>query len=285
MFIAPDAESPYGIMSLWLIAFGMLVVTVMFLRVGNSIFNREELLGRNIDDINLASIFQRMWQNIRAVDENLTPANGLIDWVRRGVPLAVARLGHALWIVPAWFFVVFMIGVFVAQMPAYQIDMPSNVEALRGSEAIQYLVDTSVQTRAFGFILLNNLRVLALALLLGVFSFGAMSLVATPAVFAILGYLTVRLAVSGFDMTIFAAGIFTHGIIEIPVIIIATAAALRLGAAITKPPKGHTVGAAWMSALGDTVKIWGALVLPGLLLAAALEAFVTPRVLAMLIGG
>ncbi|MBZ0291186.1 MAG: ABC transporter permease subunit, partial [Anaerolineae bacterium] len=46
MFLAPDAESPSGISALWAIIVGMSVVTVLLLRVGNSIFNREELLGR-----------------------------------------------------------------------------------------------------------------------------------------------------------------------------------------------------------------------------------------------
>lgn len=44
MFLAPDAELPNGISSLWAIIVGMVVVTVLLLRVGNAVFNREELL-------------------------------------------------------------------------------------------------------------------------------------------------------------------------------------------------------------------------------------------------
>ncbi len=285
MFIAPDAESPYGIFSLWLIAFAMLVVVVMFFRVGNTIFNREELLGRNVDEINPRTIARRMWRSITAADEDMNPATSFTDWYRRAVPLAVRHLGGAAWVTIGWFAIAFMGGIILAQIPAFQFDMPSEVEALRDNGTLDYLLDTSIQTRAYVFIVLNNLRVLALALLLGMFSFGAMALIVTPAVFVLLGYLMIQLYAAGFDMTIFWAGILTHGVVEIPVIVLATAAAFKFGAVITRPPRGQTVGAAWMNTFGDTVKIWAGLVIPGLLLAAALESFVTPRVLALLIGG
>ena len=285
MFIAPDAESPSGIFSLWMIALAMVVVTIMFLRVGNTIFSREELLGRSIDEINLRNIFRRFSQTIRAVDNKDTPAKNLAEWYRRGIPLSLRNMRGALWVTVGWFVVALVGGVLVAQMPAYQIPMPNDVTALRNNGALDYLIDTSVQTRAVAFIIVNNLRVLLLALILGVFSFGAMSLIVTPAVFVIVGYLMALLMASGFDMRIFWAGILTHGIIEIPTIVLATGAAFKLGAVVTKPPKGTTVGAAWTKAFGDMAKVWLGLVLPGLVLAALIEAFITPRVLALLIGG
>lgn len=283
MFIAPDAESPYGIQSLWWIAFGMLVAMILFLRVGNTIFNREELLGRNIDEINLRNIFRRIWQNVRSVDEDMTPARGLIDWYRRGVPMAVRHLGAALWITVIWFVIAFIGGIYLGN--TMTIPLPTDLSTLQESSALSYFLDTSTQVRAFAFIVGNNLRVLALALILGMFSFGVMAFITTPVVFVILGYLWFNLSSSGFDMNIFYAGILTHGFVEIPVIVLATAAAFKFGAVISKPPAGKTVGAAWMSGLGDVVKIFLGLVLPGLILAAAIESFITPRVMAWLISG
>ena len=40
MFLAPDADSPNGIGSLWAIITGMMIVVILLLRVGNSLFNR-----------------------------------------------------------------------------------------------------------------------------------------------------------------------------------------------------------------------------------------------------
>ena len=91
--------------------------------------------------------------------------------------------------------------------------------------------------------------------------------------------------IAGYDPMFMLAAVFTHGIVEIPVIILSAAAALRLGAVVTRLPRGVTVGHAWTTALADTIKITVGVILPGLLLAAFLEAFVTPRVVAVILGG
>jgi len=121
--------------------------------------------------------------------------------------------------------------------------------------------------------------------LLSIFTFGVAALTLTPATYAILGYLLAQVLIAGYDPLFLFGAVFTHGIIEIPVIIIATALGLRLGSVVTRPPKGTTVGQAWMVALSDTVKLAIALVIPGLIVAAIIEAYVTPRVVIALLGG
>ena len=87
MFLAPDAESPNGIGSLWAIIAGMMIVVILLLRVGNSLFNREELLGRTLDKLNIKGTARSIWRSVRAVDDQGTPARNLVDWYRRGIPL------------------------------------------------------------------------------------------------------------------------------------------------------------------------------------------------------
>jgi stage II sporulation protein M len=79
--------------------------------------------------------------------------------------------------------------------------------------------------------------------------------------------------------------VLTHGIIEIPVIIIAAGVGLRLGAIVTRPPQGNTVGHAWTLAFTDSLKLIVAVIIPGLFIAAFLEAFVTPHVVLAILGG
>ncbi|MBZ0296831.1 MAG: stage II sporulation protein M, partial [Anaerolineae bacterium] len=114
---------------------------------------------------------------------------------------------------------------------------------------------------------------------------GMGALVLTPAVYVILGYIFSQVLLAGHSPAFLFAGILPHGIVEIPVIVLATASALRLGAVVTRPPRGMTVGQAWRGALGDTVKIGVGIVLPGLVIAAFLEAFVTPAVVVAVLGG
>lgn len=285
MFIAPDANSDSGIFSLWMIILGMATVVVLFLRVGNAIFNREELLGRTIDEFNLRSTFRTIWRNTRAIDRDLTPAANLWQWYRYGVWRTLRNLGPALWIVIAMFVIAFIGGIYISYTPTYQFTVPDGLDITENTGRLSLVFDLSLQTRAAGFIFQNNLRVLLAAVLLGLFSFGALALVLTPAVFVISGYIFGTLQQSAvLPMSLFWAGILPHGWLEIPAALLATVAAFRLGAIVTKPPKGETVGAAWMYALGETVKIFAGLVIPMLVGASLLEAYVTPRILVMVLG-
>jgi ABC-type transport system involved in multi-copper enzyme maturation permease subunit/uncharacterized membrane protein SpoIIM required for sporulation len=285
MFLAPDAESPNGIGALWAIIIGMMVVVVLLLRVGNAIFNREELLGRTIDQLNLRGLFKRIGGNIRSIDAQGTPAPNLLAWYRHGVLPAVRRLGLAGWVTIGVFLAAFIGGIVIGQMPEWQLNLPKDVALNDSAAMLGRYTNLPTQTGALMFIVWQNGRILLGALLLSIFTFGAAALVLTPAVYFILGYIFSQVFIAGYDPAFMFAAIFTHGIVEIPVIILATAGALRLGAVVTRPPKGLTVGQAWTFTLGDTVKIALGLVIPGLLLGAFIEAFITPQVVIRFLGG
>ncbi|MBI5668722.1 MAG: stage II sporulation protein M [Chloroflexi bacterium] len=285
MFLAPDAESPAGIGALWAIIVGMVVVVILLLRVGNSIFNREELLGRTIDSLNIRATVRRVWRQVRGVDATGAPARSLLDWYRRGVLGSVARLRPAILVTIGVFLLALVAGVIVGQREEWRLpliatgsvsDMPINLS--------QYL-DISTQTGSFRFILWQNGRILLAAALLSMFTFGVAALVLTPAVYVVLGYLFSQVMIAGLNPAFLVAGVLTHGVIEIPVIVLATAAAFHLGSVVTKPPRGLTVGQAWTAALADTIRIAIGLVIPGLILAAAIEAYITPRVVMAVLGG
>jgi uncharacterized membrane protein SpoIIM required for sporulation/ABC-type transport system involved in multi-copper enzyme maturation permease subunit len=287
MFLAPDADSPNGIGALWAIIAGMVVVVILLLRVGNSIFNREELLGRTIDSINLRGTLAKLWSHIRAVDESGTPARSLPDWYRRGVRLSLRRARNAILVTTLVFTVAFSLGFALGISPEWQLPLPSNEEFSAGSAGILgRFLNFSTQSHAMGMIFWHNVRILLGALLLSVFSFGVAGLIMTPITFGVLGYLTSQILLAGYNPALLAGAVLTHGIVEIPMIVLAAAMMLRLGAVVTRPPRGATVGQAWTLALGDTVRLAVGVVFPGLLLAAFLEAFVTPRILlAIMTGG
>jgi uncharacterized membrane protein SpoIIM required for sporulation len=83
----------------------------------------------------------------------------------------------------------------------------------------------------------------------------------------------------------FSAAVLPHGVLELPAAIIATALSVRMGAVFMSPPRGMTVGEGWLWALADFVKVFLALVVPLLALAAALEVHVTPLVVMKVLGG
>ena len=285
MFLAPDAESPSGIGALWAIIIGMSVVVLLLLRVGNSIFNREELLGRTIDQLNLRGTVGRIGRHIRAVDEQGTPARNLVEWYSYGIPLSLRRLKLAFWTTMIVFVGALVAGVVVGNLPGWQLPLPQNANLTEVSGSFDRFLQLPTQTSALMFIVWQNGRVLLAATLVGMFTFGVGALILTPLVYVILGYVISQVMMAGYNPSFLLAAVLTHGIVEIPVIVLATAAALRLGAVVTRPPRGLTVGQAWTQAFGDTVKLGLGLVLPGLVIAALLEAFVTPVVVTAVLGG
>jgi uncharacterized membrane protein SpoIIM required for sporulation len=74
------------------------------------------------------------------------------------------------------------------------------------------------------------------------------------------------------------ARILPHGLLEIPAIILAGAAILRMGVVMITPEHERTVGEAWLYALGDWAKVTLGVVLPLFLIAAFIETFLTPLV-------
>jgi uncharacterized membrane protein SpoIIM required for sporulation len=131
----------------------------------------------------------------------------------------------------------------------------------------------------------NNLRSLALAGLLALFSFGVLSVVLLMTPLAIVGFFAAQLGALGYSPLVFVGTfILPHGIIELPAAIIATAFALRIGAALVSPPAGLDVGQGLLLVLADFLKVFLLLVVPLLLIAALIEVHITPQVVLAVYG-
>ncbi|MDW8171637.1 MAG: stage II sporulation protein M [Anaerolineae bacterium] len=284
MFLAPDAESPNGIGALWAIIVGMFVVVILLLRMGNAIFNREELLGRTIDSLNLWRSAQNIWRWVRAIDERGSPAAHLGQWYVLGVRQSLKRLQTALWATLAVFAAWFAIGFIVGQDPQWRLPLPSEFSPTASREVFAVFLGAESMQEAWLTVFWHNTRVLLLGAALALFSFGAAAWVLIPVVFLLLGYLLSQMILSGVDPSLYWAALLPHGIIEIPVVWLATAAMFRLGAVVTRPPRGMTAGLALTQALADLLRLLLAIILPGLLLAAVVEVFVTPEVVLRVLG-
>jgi stage II sporulation protein M len=147
-------------------------------------------------------------------------------------------------------------------------------EAIRSAPSIGFLPTFTVEA-----ILSNNIRSLLLAGILAIFSFGSLAVVLLMAPIGIIGFFTYQIAHWGLDPLLFLATfVLPHGIFELPAAILATAAALRLGASVVARPPQMTVGEGWLAALTDFVKVFVFVTLPLLLIAAFVEVNLTLRV-------
>jgi uncharacterized membrane protein SpoIIM required for sporulation/ABC-type transport system involved in multi-copper enzyme maturation permease subunit len=277
IFTAPDAESPNGVFSLWIIIVAMMIVAVLFLRVGNSIFNREILLSSTLDELNLRGWVAKLWRYTIAVDLEGTPAKNLSEFYRRSIPHGLWQIRTQIMLVTIIFILATGAGVHLSNV--YRFPIPPESELMTVEETTQgraMLVQAADEnTITFNFILSQNLRVIGFAFLLGIFSFGVLPVLMLSVTFGVLGYIAGFVLGAGYSPMFLIVSILPHGIIELPMIVLAGALAFAIGACISRPLAGKTVGHTWMVYMGISLRLYLGLILPGFIIAAAIESTLT----------
>lgn len=260
---------------MWLIIAALVVAVALLIRTGMRTFNREEILSHEIDELNLGALV-RLFRRFFLGDGRFSLARIYRDDVPR--LLRESRLPIAVTVV------VIVGGVVFGWLIALHFPLPSGLIDLRIDRAA---FQQTLNMPGYDFlprlntegIFSNNVRSLLGASLLGLFSFGSLALILLLAPMAIVGFFAGEIAAIGMNpLTFFVAFIVPHGIFELPAAVLATAFALRLGASIIAPPAGVAVGENMLRALADWVKMFIFVVLPLLLIAAFVEATITPQI-------
>jgi uncharacterized membrane protein SpoIIM required for sporulation/ABC-type transport system involved in multi-copper enzyme maturation permease subunit len=266
---------------LWWAMLGLVLVVIVLIRMGIRLFNREELLGRDLDEIN----FRAAWATFSAAFKGRGQGRGWLRWYALEVPATLRRLAGPILIVTGVLAAGLLLGNYYASI--FQMHLSTTqISGLKTSFGERLAQFGLVSPLGAGWVLFTNLRALSLATLLGMFSLGILGLISLMIPLALTGYLGGQMALMGISPLVFyGAFILPHGIFEIPAAILEGAVILRLGACILAPPAGKTLGDGWLMALADWAKVSVALVVPLLVAAALMEALVTPRIVQMVFGG
>ena len=263
---------------LWLAIVGVMIISLLLIRVGIAHFQREYLLGREIDVINLRWVWRTFLKNF------VGGAQSLGDWygrvlgsaLRRITPalLAVALIaGVSLWMGYDWI----MVNVPVALSKA----SPENLQKL--SDRVREMPDISNLQDSINapFLFLNNTRAVTLIFFAGLFSFSVLGVLLYMVNIGIIGGLFGLFQLLGIQpWPIFLAGVVPHGVFEIPALMIGSAVVLYMGVAIVTPQTGKSMGEVILELFADWAKIFIGLVVPLLAVAAMIEAYITPTLLA-----
>jgi uncharacterized membrane protein SpoIIM required for sporulation/ABC-type transport system involved in multi-copper enzyme maturation permease subunit len=279
--------------ALWWFVLALLVVNMILVRMGIRIFNREEILSKEMDEIHIVSIWRDFKGYFLRPPELAAQRNNhqaarlsLLRFYRHDIPqlLKYQKLPFAVILVATISAVA--LGISIAQQfpipreafPLQQI----TAETFNNVQRIQLLPEISTTS-----IFLNNLRVMVLAGLITIFSFGSLTLLLTLVNMGLVSLLITEIVMLGYNPWLFVATfILPHGVLEIPAILIGMTFALRMGAALVSPPKGLDVGQGLLLTSANFIKILLFLVGPLLLAAAYIEANITPQiVLAVYSGG
>ena len=276
-------QAVYALM--WGIAAALVVVALILIRMGVQLFNREELLGREIDSFNVRGIVQRIKHYAVAIAPDQPKAHftpiGLYRYHvpailrRTRVPLLVLLLTLSAAFVGAWLW-----GGRYA-LPPGALNFGNLSSASFDQAAANFLLPSFTWPAVWW----NNTRAVLLYFAAGMFSFGSLPIVLVVLPVAPAAFVAGLLGNSGFNPIVFlAAFILPHGIFELPAVIIGAAAAIRVGTAMLGRSPTLSMGEGWWLAVVDFFKLLILVVIPLLLLAAMIEVHITPRVVCAIYG-
>lgn len=254
---------------LWLFVAALIVVDLLLVRMGVSLFDREQLLGREFDTFNLREkwlAFVRFFKQVepKGQAERFT----LLRVYRRDLPAIVRRANPALWTVLAATIAGAVGGWVFARL------QPGG-ESLGGELA----------SIGFGAVFFNNLRVVLISSAVGAFTFGVIPTVVPLVNSALIAFVIARAGAAGHDpLTLLLAGVLPHGVFEVTAVWLGSILALRLGAVVIAHQPKMTLGESWLSALADYLKALVFVIVPLLILAAVVETQVTPLLLSAALG-
>ncbi len=258
--------------ALWWVIIGLALIAVLLIRMGITHFNREELLGRQLDSLNFRWIGATFISGLKG--ESRSFKHWLVDFYRN----TFSELAWPVLVVSLALLLAYFTGSSLSTtfpIPLERINLEAVKDGqIEGLEELAFLSAGGVFTLWY-----HNLRALALATLLGIASFGVLGVLVVMLPLGIIGYFSATLAAIGISpFSFLAAFVLPHGILEIPAMIIAGASILRIGATLAGPARKGTIGSAFIYAVADWVKVFVLIVAPLLLGAALLEVYLTPEI-------
>jgi uncharacterized membrane protein SpoIIM required for sporulation/ABC-type transport system involved in multi-copper enzyme maturation permease subunit len=262
---------------LWLAVAGVTILALLLIRVGIAHFQREYLLGREIDAINLGWVWRTFMTNFKG------GATSIVDWYRRSVGASLRKLGTpallivliagaGVWLGYDWI----MDNLPIALGRATPEDIAKFTERARATPDLRQLAEGITAP----FLFMNNTRAVLTILVAGLVSFSVLGMVLYLVNIGLIGGLFGALQLLGIaPWPLFVAGVLPHGIFEIPALMIGSAAVLYIGVALVTPQTGKSMGEVVIELLADWAKVFVGIVIPLLAVAAMIEAYVTPAIL------
>ena len=261
-------------MVLWLAVVGVAVLTALLARVGIAHFQREALLGREIDVLNLRWIGGTFWNAFRGDSKSVWSwlRYEVFGTVRKQFPIILMTI--AIGVISIWAgyqWVTMNSSKFLGQMGTGELS--NLLPAGMGSPITEIGL-------SFPIIWGHNIRAIVVILLAGLFSFGVLGALVYVLNMGIIGMVLALIKAMGQSpVTIGLYGILPHGVFEITALILASASILYIGIILVTPRPQRTLGEILIESIADWMKIAIGLVLPLLTIAAIIETWITPGLL------
>lgn len=258
-------------LTLWWVVIGLTVLAILFMRIGLAHFNREELLGKEIDVLN----FRWGWKLFRT--NFFGQARNFWSWYQKEIFSTIKELRFTILAVLGIGIISFFIGtsqISRFSFPLDQFGIADMENQLSNLSSTWSIGNFSPALSIFQ----QNIRVILLSFVLGVISLGIFGTIPIIASIGLVGYIMALLKQIGLsESTYFIGFVLPHGIFEISAAIISTAALLHMGIQLATPDKAKTIGEVWIVSIAKWVKLFVGIVIPMLLIASIIESWVTPK--------
>jgi uncharacterized membrane protein SpoIIM required for sporulation len=265
---------------LWWLILALAVTAVIFIRMGIQVFNREELIGQDIDQLRVAWIWWGFWNRFTA--RSAGRFSGLRGWFRQLFSIIPDLKWPSLMLL-----ISLVVGLILGFVLASQYTFPDDTGlGLTGSQIASNTAEMQLFYSQLPIsIFLQNLRVIILAAFLGIITLGVTDVLIFMLPWILVGFLGGQVGAAGESPVLFLlAAIAPHGVLELTALVLVTGAALRWHAAVmARPPEG-TVSEKWINSAADFWIVLLGLGVPLLLAAAYVEANITPLVILWVFG-
>ena len=264
---------------LWLAVVGVLIMAGLLMRLGLAHFQREYLLGREIDVLNLRWVWRTFWGYFKGGAESVG------GWFAVSLRGTLTKLARPL-------LVVLLVGlmsvwagyeaakVYVPQYYASHGMEANQFEELRSQLGNSVNINDVTSTITAPGLFAHNIQATLVIAFLGLFSFGVLGIVLYFVNISLIGFIIGLSQFVGLDpLPLLLAGVAPHGIFELSALMISCAAVLHIGLMLVTPQAHRTLGEVFLEALADWVKVSVAVVAPLMAIAAVIEAYITPQLL------
>ncbi len=279
----------------WITITFLAVVAVALIRSGMSAFNREEILSREHEQMNLSNITRTFMTFFREYQ----PAGVLPDayegrslslrrFYRYELPALLREIRYPMGVALLAVLSGVGLGVYLAATADHNY--------IRGLERavrqVGYAPPSSLALALLVFV--NNIRVSILSNVFSVLSFGMFAFMVPMVAFLQVSFITTRLHTMGGEwlplgddspLQFLLAYVVPHGMVELPVFTLCAALGIRIGASLMAAPKGFSVAQNILWSLANFARVWVMLLLPLVLLASIIEGFISPMIISALYGG
>ncbi|MBN1264114.1 MAG: stage II sporulation protein M [Anaerolineales bacterium] len=257
---------------LWWMVIGLVILGLLLGRMGLHSFNREALLGRELDVLDLRWAGRTFWRSFRRGGETFG------HWLRSVIKETMVQLRFPALIVSVFLSVALVVGIRYAAQYPLPADL-MNFDGLGSGFERQLASIGLIGGQGWLWVLWNNTRAILLSFITGVFTFGTAGILLLMAPLAILGYFIGNVSMMGQPVIPFLVGmVLPHAILEVPAILLGGAALLKAVVAGISPTDGRSIGETWILELAEWARVFIGIILPLVVVAAAVEIYITPKI-------